>query len=394
MTKLTSADRVVRGRVGLLLDNPFFGTIVVHLRMVEVERDHPVITTFATDGISLFFNPAFADTLSAKEIEGVLAHEVMHIVLLTHTRLGSRNPKVWNEATDYAINLILVESKFALPKGCLLDSKYTGWAAEKIYEHLMDNPDEQQGEGAGGWNVGSVMPAGSGGKDGESPEGTQVLSASDVKQMEADAKSQTQAASLAAKKAGKMGKNIEQLIEALHAPKANWREILQRFIRAQAFNDWDFARCHTRMLHSYGVITPVIGGETVGDLALIVDTSGSVSNTELSQFAGEISDILDNYDCKVTVIYCDTKVGRVEEFTQDDMPLVLKVVGRGGTKLKPAFDYVTNELPDATAIICYTDSELYDWDQISCPEIPALMACSSKTPARNTPSWIEVVDVS
>jgi predicted metal-dependent peptidase len=71
----------------------------------------------ATDGVSLFFNPDFVDTLSAAELARVLAHEVADPALQHHTRRGDRSPKRWNMACDYAINPLLIDAGLLIPLG-------------------------------------------------------------------------------------------------------------------------------------------------------------------------------------------------------------------------------------------------------------------------------------
>ncbi len=381
-------DKITAGRVRLLFKAIFYGQIITHQKIVETDQ----VPTMGVDGTHLFFNPKFTNTLSKAEIEGLLVHEVLHLVLLTHLRQGNKDPEVWNMATDYAINLLVKDEGYTLPQGGLYDEKYRDWAAEKIYRHLIDNPDQQpKGDG---WNVGAVSPAGSLGKDGKkgnNPPMTQGEIEAEVSKM----KSQIQAAAMAGRKAGQSSANIDRLIEEICAPKADWKEILQRFISEQAFTDWDFAQCHTRILHQTGIISPVLGGMKVGNLAVIVDTSGSVDEKQLAQFAGEISDILENYECKINIVYCDTAVNRTDEYDQDDLPLRLHAVGGGGTKGRPAYEWVAEQLDtEPAAIIHYTDSFLFDWNEIAQPECPALMACTYARPDEQTPEWMEVIDIS
>jgi predicted metal-dependent peptidase len=116
---------------------------------------------------------------------------------------------------------------------------------------------------------------------------------------------------------------------------------------------------------------------------------------QLSQFAGEVSDILENYDCAVTVIYIDTKINNVEEYEKSDLPLVLNC-GRsgGGTVQKAAYDYVAEELRDTSVLIAFTNSYYFDWKEINQPSCPALMACTEEIPSSQTPDWMETIDIS
>lgn len=120
--QLSSVVRMQKARTTLLLDHPFFGTLLFRLGA----RLCNSIKTMATNGVSLFFNPDFVDTLNAAELAGVLAHEVMHPALQHHTRRGDRDPQRWNMACDYAINPMLLDAGLTLPKDVLLDPRFRG----------------------------------------------------------------------------------------------------------------------------------------------------------------------------------------------------------------------------------------------------------------------------
>jgi len=98
----------------------------------------------ATDGSRIVYNPTFVDQLKAAELEGTLAHEVMHCALAHHCRRGERDPRLWNEAADLAINPILISNGFTLPAGALIDPAFTNLSAEEIYSRLL-----QKGGGGG-----------------------------------------------------------------------------------------------------------------------------------------------------------------------------------------------------------------------------------------------------
>src|SRR6201998_1264875 len=130
--------RLKKARTALLLDHPFFGTLLFRLGAKPLRS----IKTMATDGVSLFYNPDFWGTLTRTELQGTLAHEVMHPALQHHTRRGGRDRKRWNMACDYAINPLLLEAGLTLPKDVLVDHRFRGMSAERIYNLI----DEQQGQ--------------------------------------------------------------------------------------------------------------------------------------------------------------------------------------------------------------------------------------------------------
>ena len=141
MTKyLTPAVRIQKARTALLLDHPFFGSLLFRLG----GRPSNSIQTMATDGVSLFYNPTFVETLNAAELAGVLAHEVMHPALQHHTRRGDRDRKRWNMACDYAVNPLLLDAGLTLPKDVLVDQRFRGMSAERIY-NLIEGQQDQDG---------------------------------------------------------------------------------------------------------------------------------------------------------------------------------------------------------------------------------------------------------
>jgi len=133
--------RIQKARTTLLLDHPFFGTLLFRLG----GRPSSSIATMATDGVSLLYNPEFVETLNAAELAGVLAHEVMHPALQHHTRRGDRDPARWNIACDYAINPMLLDAGLTLPKDVLIDNRFRGMSAERIY-NLIEEDEKQEGD--------------------------------------------------------------------------------------------------------------------------------------------------------------------------------------------------------------------------------------------------------
>ena len=142
MSKLLPSEvRIQKARTTLLLDHSFFGTLLFRLGA----RSRTSIETMATDGVSLFFNPKFVETLSAAELIGTLAHEVMHPALQHHTRRGEREPRRWNIACDFAINPMLVDAGLTMPKDVLLEDRFRGMSAERIYNLLeADEENDKQ----------------------------------------------------------------------------------------------------------------------------------------------------------------------------------------------------------------------------------------------------------
>jgi hypothetical protein len=132
--------RIARQRTELVLSQPFFGALALRLNV----REDPTAKTFWVDGETLGYNPTYMESLSDLEVRGVVAHEVLHVANGHCWRQGARDPDRWNDACDYAINPIVLSSGMVLPKGALVDPRYTGKSAEEIYGLLTQEAKQKQ----------------------------------------------------------------------------------------------------------------------------------------------------------------------------------------------------------------------------------------------------------
>jgi len=152
--KVSYAFQILTGRYR------FFAELAYKLKIVYTR--HPEIQTAAVDGVHLFINPDFFAPLTEKQIVFILCHEVLHCALLHFARMEGRDPKKWNYATDYEINLMLADDGIISVqeiqselKG-LINTAYKGKNAEQIYDdpELMPpapkQPKDKQSGGEGG----------------------------------------------------------------------------------------------------------------------------------------------------------------------------------------------------------------------------------------------------
>ncbi len=232
--------RIQKARTTLLLDHPFFGSLLFRLK----GREQRSIPTMATDGVSLYYNPEFVDTLNSATLAGVLAHEVMHPALQHHVRRSGRDLRRWNEACDYAINPLLLDAGLSLPDGVLVDHRFRGMSAEQIY-NLRDSEAQPQ---SGGRNS-SDADAGTGAgetpeKQGSTDEPTapeteggigQVLDAPLPDEETPSAEEQAREWSVAvnqavtlSKQAGKIPAGLARTLEGAAEATVDWRELLRR----------------------------------------------------------------------------------------------------------------------------------------------------------------------
>lgn len=370
---------IKRARSALIVSQPFWGCLSAALRLVE----RPDVETMATDGESLFFNPAFALSLPQRELIGVLAHEVEHVARLHCLRRGSRDPRLWNIACDLAINESLRAAGFHLPKGALFDARYKGRSAEQIYKALAreeaQQPRQTQPQGAG---QGAPDPGACGGVlDSPVPE---------AQRGEAEAEIQTrvrQAAAVARRAgAGVTPGAVTETLDSLGAGRVSWREILRKFADESSLRESSWLRRSRRS--SGAIILPGNVSASPAHLVCIVDTSASMDRRALQAIGAELQAILDEQGAeRLTLIQCDTRVRAAQTYLPGDV-LNLDIAGRGGTAFAPAFAYVADEHPDASAIIYLTDLDCDSWgDEPACPVLWAATERPRPVP------WGEVVEI-
>ena len=123
--------RLLLSRMRILLNNGFYGLLLMHMILALDEN----CETAATDGYRIYFGPNFLDELSDNELDFVMMHEILHVVLQHCLREGDRNTERFNIACDIVVNSNILLSNNMDSKSITL-KKY----GESM--HLTPNKDE------------------------------------------------------------------------------------------------------------------------------------------------------------------------------------------------------------------------------------------------------------
>jgi len=409
-------QKLTRARVQLILMQPFFGTLSLRLKLIPGS-----LPTMATDGSRIVYNPAFVDQLKPGELEGTLAHEVMHCALGHQCRRGDRNPRLWNEAADLAINPILIGNGFTLPAGALIDPSFANLSAEEIYARLLRNKtkggsgsDQGQQQTSPGGGTANTPQSTPGKPSSNSNSGASSQSASQQERMgertapspslpgafgevvdATDEHGQTASPAEQRRQEHEWGIAAEQAIRSAkfcgHDPLAvdrplsesrqsqqDWRAILRDFVAATAPCDYRWTPPNRRYIAS-GLYLPSVERRGLDEIVIAVDTSGSIGKLELEQFAGEISAISDEVQPEaIHVVYCDAAVQSTQEFTASES-VRLEPRGGGGTDFRPVFDWVTKNDIAPVCLIYLTDLCCDSFPEP--PEYPVLWVTDSRRTA-------------
>jgi len=353
---MSSEKKMVKARANLVMAHPFFGTLALRLKMVPDTS----IKTGVCDGTSIRYNPEFVDGLSQSKVQGFLAHTVMHPAMLHHTRRGTRDKAKWNKACDYAINQILIKAGFDLPEGTFASAQYAGMPAEHIYSILPDEPENNGGGGgvgSGGNNNQDPNqdPGGDGGVDDSPNSQNSGASQSQQGQEEAEWKIAVAQAAHVAKQSGKLPAGVERMMEDLMDPVLPWRDILRRFMTEKCNDDFSWARGNRRFIAQGLYLPSRRSDDAMGEMVVVIDTSGSIRERELAEFGSEIKAIIEEVKpSKTYVIYCDAAVAHVDTFGPSD-ELFFKLHGGGGTDFRPPFKWLKDRDIEPRALVYLTD---------------------------------------
>ena len=387
--------KIKQARAAMLVDCPFFGELSLKLILKE---DTTEGMTMWTDGMTLGYNPDWVLKQSAPKLTFVVAHEVAHCALSHQLRRNNRDHEMWNEACDYAVNAMLQQYGWKLPEDCYYDPQYGGKSAEAIFNIIngkkgkKDKQEDKQGDsnsqtGAGndfyGQGQGDTLPENKNGSTGQTdsqlgdcPKGHGEVrdypgntDKDEAAQQEQEWKQAAAAAAIHAEQAGKCPGNFKKLIQELIESKVNWQEVLQRFVNEQARDDYSWRRTNSRYAHT-GFVLPALQNEKLPPLVVAIDTSGSISDKDLQQFASECEEILSLYDTTLRVVMIDTEVRHTQDFSREDMPIKFEMFGGGGTKFAPLFEHVNGLEETPLAVIYLTDLQCKDYGPE--PDYPVL----------------------
>ena len=347
----------------LMLKEPYYGFFLIMLNKVW-RKDLP------TAGVSkqninyqLAINEEFWNRLSDDHKTGLLKHELLHIAFGHLVSFGSfSNKKLANVAMDMEINQYIEASW--LPEGGINIDDYTDIQLDRkagcryYYDQLLRLQDEKDKNGTSGDqemdklldNIASGdIPDHSTWEEFEDmSEAEKKLIDKQVQKILQDAKEQT------IKKRGNVPGEIEGLIVLDEVTKAkfDWKGYLRRFTgtSTKIFTK----KIRRKENHRYED-NPGLKIKMRQHMLLAIDTSGSVSDTELTEFMNEIHHI-HKAGVDITIVQCDTSIRSIEAYKGKND---LKVHGRGGTEFDPVLDYYNANLKKYTSLVYFTDGECY-----------------------------------
>ncbi len=353
-------QKIVAARTRLILDKPFLGALV--LRLPVKPGDPSWCPTVATDARSFYFNPDYIAPLSLDQVQFVLAHEALHCGLSHFARREYRDRHRWDVACDHAVNQLLNQDGLDRTPDALFDESFAGMSAEEIYplipydtdeepqdQHLYDEQNNKDNSN----NDENI----NGGENTELMGSPPPLTMRERDELNTQWQQRLAGAAQQAIQANKMNSSVDRIVKRLLHSTVPWRTLLARFMSSSTREDYNLMRPTQRREGEW--IQPSLSSPKA-NVAIALDTSGSIDETELNTFVTEVNAIKGLLNTRITLLTCDTELSNdgpwvFEPWEVLRMPQSVK--GKGGTDFRPVFKWLANQRFKPDLLIYFTDAK-------------------------------------
>lgn len=388
-------DKISAARTRLILDKPFLGALV--LRLPVEEADPAWCRTVATDARKFYYNRDYITELRPNEMQFMLAHEALHCGLLHFARRQHRVRHRWDLACDYAINPLLVADGLTPPPDAMMMREFEGMTAEEIYpcidendasetldQHLYDGDssgqtedgeenesarhrekqmqdrasgDSQSADSEGMTSSESAPASGEGDGQGGLASQPPPLTEQEKQQLSVQWQQRLAGAAQQALQAGKLGGEMARMVDLMLQPQLPWRMLLARFVSQRAREDYSYTRPSSR--RGDPAVFPSLRSSEL-NVAVALDTSGSVSDEEITEFIAEVNAIKGYLRARITLLLCDAALAsnapKVFEYWED-FSMSVELTGGGGTDFRPVFEYLERQDMPPDVLLYFTDGK-------------------------------------
>mgnify|MGYP003131776258 FL=1 len=355
----TVQDQLSRISKTLIFTEPFYGIFLIGMQKEFSKQCATAGVGKHGIGMRLVINPDFFAELSEPHQHGLLKHELLHIAF-GHLILADKYPnkKLFNIAADIEINQYI--DRNMLPDGGLTLDTFKDLnlprkaGTDKYYKLLEDTMDKDGNSSSD--RLQGILDQMDGNSQYDHKLWDEVTDLPEAEkklvQKQYEHQMKTTAEEIQ-KKHGTIPGELAEIIERLFKvdpPKFNWKQYLKRFINnASKIYTKKLRRKYNKRYSG----NPGLKIKHKNHVLVGVDTSGSVSSSELVEFMNELCHMHKTGN-QITVAQFDTQLTSVEEFNPRKN---WEIKGRGGTCFQPVTDHYNDPKNKYSAFICLTDGE-------------------------------------
>lgn len=357
--------RLLLSRMRILYNHGFYGLLLMHMIYAVSEE----IETACTDGVRITFGIDFLDSLSDSELDFVMMHEILHVVLQHCFRGDVEEPEAYNIAADIVVNSnIMLEnglkassitlSKYGIAMHVAPDGKEGHeYTAEQVYAMFPKNLNKKGNNKSPGSAVGRAKKEIS--KEQHQPvqvwddhsqwgkyEEDDTLRDVWLKRFE-DAAEAIEIRDPSNAR-GLLPAFAERILKELKKSQTDWRTILNDFVQEEVV-DYSFSPPDRRFDDSPFFLPDFNGKEDrVEDILFMIDTSGSMSDDMIAAAYSEVKGAIDQFNGKLKgwLGFFDAAIIKPQPFSDENEFKIIKPAGGGGTDFQIIFEYVFHHMSD------------------------------------------------
>jgi predicted metal-dependent peptidase len=356
--------KISQAKAKLLVDYPYFGTIASKLELIQ-NND---IAAFKSDGKKLEYNSDFLAKLELNEMEFVFANGAMHASLAHENRRNGRSGWLWQMATDYAVNDMLVENGMERPHEATYSKRFSGLYAEEIYAQLKEDILRDELE----YEADDVHDVENNNSEKENPRHVEQITQEQLLE-EQLFEEFTKSVLEAEAKRDSLPHAIERFFHLEKGGKIDWRNELKAALDRYHKDDYTLIPPNKKFLH-VGIYLPSCVSNKF-QLVIAIDSSGSVDEKLLNEFLSEINFLMDSVqNYQIDLLVCDDTIHSHAVFYSGDT-LEVELQGGGGTDFRPVFEFIERELGEIKLLLYFTDlnvifphvperSDKYSWGAV------------------------------
>ena len=349
------------------------------LMQLPLQVSHDENTTVQANDLDLIVNPEYLATLPKKQQLYAMSQLAWHMALGDPVTVKTAEHKeLFNLASDIYIDKMLMEDHGRILERVpgqdprYFDRKdFDGKTRDEIYRKLIE---EQKGGDSG--NSGKSAATGLA-NDLTKPRPSDAQGDSDEQDQKGnggDSQAPQQApmsdqelkdkledlvknAAMQAKLAGaNIPPSIAKQLEAIYNPQVHWATVLERIVGSYKREDYSWLRFN-KAYFAHGIVLPTLYNESIGDIVVAVDTSGSISDDAYQHILGNLTFIHSNlHPSKLHLVqFTDSIHNTMESEEGDDLNEGIFERVNGGTDVNPVFDWVENQGIKPEVMIVFTD---------------------------------------
>lgn len=381
-------EKLSHSRLRLLINQGFYGNLLMHMEL-DIDEEIDEVSVARN---KICFNPTYLMSLQNKELDLILMHEVMHLSLKHNLKRRMFEDK---ERFDLACDLVVnsnilksfhnIEDKIKLFEKSLphlipiKNEEAYHYSIEQVYEFIEEYDIKAS-------NIGGRF---------DDHSGWEQETSEDIGYSEWDQYTIESAEMVFIRNSGKdcgdiPGYALRKLNE-LKKPQTDWRVLLNNFIQEEV-NDYSFTPPDKRF-DDYDFFLPDLNdtGETIKDVLFMVDTSGSMSDDDLTDAYSEIKGAIDQFNGKLEgyLGFFDCSIVEPVPFKDVEDIVDIRPIGGGGTDFSIIFKYIRDKMKDKeiSSIVILTDGYAPWPSIINSEDIPVIWLINNK---EQTPPWGKV----